>query len=342
MKIEIGESLVYSWLRHVKNCQIAQMNWKLSPKWDKNPKDSQLLRLKEEIAKEFQDSPFDIFKKTSNLDQFLQQAEIDVIGIAHSGDKTTTYFVDVAFHEGGLNYGSTEETIARVLKKYIRSYFIFRRYFCDFSNGIIYFITPKVSADKIDAPLKAALDQLTEVFKRNDCTPDFQFLANDKFNNDVLVPTMALCNEIADTNELFLRSAQLWKMFETEKNMPEKKIASIHNKKEVQVVDKLILGGIMDDKTLKQTIQAVGKMTFVQYFELFGDFSLTNHYLIDLLISENIYTKNSAATKVSNARKIIKAGCAQKILQQIADSDSNKLDFSVKEGAKQLLRKFHS
>ena len=30
MKIEMGESLFYSWLRHVKECQIVQTNWKVS------------------------------------------------------------------------------------------------------------------------------------------------------------------------------------------------------------------------------------------------------------------------------------------------------------------------
>jgi hypothetical protein len=28
MKIEMGESLILSWLKHVKNCQIVQINWK--------------------------------------------------------------------------------------------------------------------------------------------------------------------------------------------------------------------------------------------------------------------------------------------------------------------------
>lgn len=27
MKIEMGESLFYSWLRHVKECQIVQTSW---------------------------------------------------------------------------------------------------------------------------------------------------------------------------------------------------------------------------------------------------------------------------------------------------------------------------
>ena len=30
MKIEIGKSLIFSWLRHVRGCPIAQGNWKPS------------------------------------------------------------------------------------------------------------------------------------------------------------------------------------------------------------------------------------------------------------------------------------------------------------------------
>ena len=33
MKIEIGESLMYSWLRHNKLCELAQTNWKASENW---------------------------------------------------------------------------------------------------------------------------------------------------------------------------------------------------------------------------------------------------------------------------------------------------------------------
>jgi hypothetical protein len=33
MKIEIAESLVLSWLRHVQGCAVTQLNWKPSPSW---------------------------------------------------------------------------------------------------------------------------------------------------------------------------------------------------------------------------------------------------------------------------------------------------------------------
>lgn len=29
MKIEIGESLLLSWLKHIKECQLVQTNWKV-------------------------------------------------------------------------------------------------------------------------------------------------------------------------------------------------------------------------------------------------------------------------------------------------------------------------
>lgn len=34
MKIEIGESLILSWLKHVKECQVVQTNWKAAYKWE--------------------------------------------------------------------------------------------------------------------------------------------------------------------------------------------------------------------------------------------------------------------------------------------------------------------
>ena len=33
MKIEMGESLMQSWLKHAKECKITQLNWKPSVNW---------------------------------------------------------------------------------------------------------------------------------------------------------------------------------------------------------------------------------------------------------------------------------------------------------------------
>lgn len=113
MKIEMGESLLYSWLRHVKECQIVQTNWKISPQWELKNRD-QISELLQESDKAFQKQFNSYIYKDSSLEQFLKQAEVDVLGISLSDNSPNIYAVDVAFHEAGLNYGSKPETVARV------------------------------------------------------------------------------------------------------------------------------------------------------------------------------------------------------------------------------------
>jgi hypothetical protein len=102
MKVEIGESLGYSYLRHVKLCWLVQANWKASEHWHKRLTDDEL---EQEFGSmraklESHDSAFKgSLKETKTCSQFLKQAEIDVVGVRLDG---SVYAVEVAFHEGGL------------------------------------------------------------------------------------------------------------------------------------------------------------------------------------------------------------------------------------------------
>ena len=81
MKIEAGESLVYSWMRHIKKCQFVQTSWKVSPKWDISGTDT-LEALFDEIAEHFQQKHgLEVFKE-AGFQQTLRQLECDVIGLA--------------------------------------------------------------------------------------------------------------------------------------------------------------------------------------------------------------------------------------------------------------------
>jgi len=245
MKIEIGESLIYSWLRHVKQCQVVQTNWKASPIW--LPKELSFLDpMRKAIEDEFNAIGLYIFHGSSTP-QLLQQAEIDAVGVSHvygeDGQVERCYhFVDVAFHEGGLGYGPKKETISRVLKKFIRSYFIYLTCFDDGSKGTFYFITPKMSADFLWLPLQDHLWSVQKILHQFGIEADFQLLANDDFCEDVLKPVMELSGEIADTSELFLRSYQLWKMFENGPK-PIKPKSTMPPKSTTAPVDSLIENG---------------------------------------------------------------------------------------------------
>ena len=99
MKIEMGESLLQSYLKYEKSCLLSQTNWKTAANWNIDEKSFEQI---EDIFSKIQNHEdfSDIFKKSS-LDQVLKQAELDVVGI----NKDTIYMVEVAFHENGLQYG---------------------------------------------------------------------------------------------------------------------------------------------------------------------------------------------------------------------------------------------
>ena len=149
MKIEIGESLCYSYLRHVKRCWLVQTNWKSSEHWATCKSDLELEDMFRDMRQEF-DPDGSVFKQTSSVAQFMQQGEIDVIGIDQNGN---IHAVDVAFHEAGLNYGGGSEN--RVLKKILRAYLLLNAYHPAGTKFHIYFVSPKVHP-AVQAPLEEA------------------------------------------------------------------------------------------------------------------------------------------------------------------------------------------
>jgi hypothetical protein len=82
MKIEIGESLMFSWLRHVKHCQTVQLNWKpavntwemYNEKLGRKIMDKTSQYIKENYM-------LNIFKNNLSHTQILKQGEIDVLGL---------------------------------------------------------------------------------------------------------------------------------------------------------------------------------------------------------------------------------------------------------------------
>ena len=85
MKIEICESLISSWLRHVQGCLVTQTSWKPSPTWS--------IARERELTETFeavrtfarQGIGLQIFKNGS-FSQFIRQAEIDVLGVRWNQD----------------------------------------------------------------------------------------------------------------------------------------------------------------------------------------------------------------------------------------------------------------
>ena len=216
MKIEIAESLIFSWLRHVQGCVVTQMNWKPSPSWPISNDDE--LRQKFErirmLAGESIGVP--IFKKCE-FAQFVRQTEIDVLGLRLGGDPAARQVlaVDSAFHEGGLLYGSADETVGRVLKKLIRAALAVEGYL-NVGEANIVFATPKV-AESIREPIERHLASLEAALgdpASAGARLRFRLIANQDFADEIARPVLETRTSVADTSELFLRAQQLMALCE--------------------------------------------------------------------------------------------------------------------------------
>lgn len=214
MKIEMGESLFYSWLRHVKACQVVQTNWKVSPQWELH-NEEKLVQLMATVDAHFSGKyGYRVFKGNSSLGQLLQQGECDALGIHTEDGKNLTFAIDVAFHEAGLNYGDRPTTVMKVIEKCARTAFCLYG-FLDATDTEIIFASPKINPAVLN-DLEPCISDLNDIFTENGFDFIFCILANEGFNDRVLQPILNASKGISDTAELFLRSYRMFTMFSDE------------------------------------------------------------------------------------------------------------------------------
>ena len=217
----MGESLFYSWLRHVKECQIVQTNWTTSSQWQLNNEErlEEIMTLTDKFF--FEKYGYRIYKKTSSLSQLLQQAECDAIGIEIQGDTNKIYAVDVAFHEAGVNYGGREATVKKIIAKSLRTAMCIYGYLGAREAEII-FASPKINKSILDGVGPCLVD-MQKIMDDLDFRFIFRIIANDDFQDKVLAPILKASNGVADTNELFIRGYQMMQMFDKKNTSATKK-----------------------------------------------------------------------------------------------------------------------
>ena len=235
MKIEMGESLFYSWLRHVKECQIVQTNWKVSSQWPLSDAE-ELQQMMTLVDKHYsQKYNYAIFKQNASLSQLLQQGECDVLGVSIQPDDTKYYAIDVAFHEAGLNYGNRDTTVMKVLEKCARTAFCLHGYMATKEAEII-FASPKINPAVLN-DLAPCIDEMNDIFADNGYDFTFRIIANEEYNDLVLKPILLASDGVADTSELFLRSYQMYKMFSVENSVRKTRTRVSTSKSDVDEID---------------------------------------------------------------------------------------------------------
>lgn len=209
MKVEIGESLVRTWVRHCRGCQLAELNWKPSPMW-LGKITPELEGWYREGAVEFSEK---VLKKTASVSQFLGQAEVDVLGVRFvQGKVEKVIAADIAFHTNGLQYGPKDETAARIVKKLFRTALTLDLHFPGIPAEIV-FLSPKVNPATVPGVLDAER-MMRSFFEGRRGHFQFRTIINEGFKNIVLDDVTPLQKHVADTSELYLRAVQLAGLFE--------------------------------------------------------------------------------------------------------------------------------
>jgi hypothetical protein len=240
MKIEMAESLLASWLRHVKECQTVQMNWKASKTWELKNQQT-LLTLMQRSSDLFTNQYGYNIYRNSALAQLIQQAEIDVLGVKLDAGETQIYAIDVAFHEAGLNYGDRQETIERIIKKCLRSAMCIYGYY-GLTTGEIIFASPKIQTSMM-SDIRQCVERMQEILGQVELAYSIRVIANDEFSDHILQPVLSLLPSIADSGELFVRSLQMYNMFARASSNRAKNSPAGKKSAELEAVEGNVLDG---------------------------------------------------------------------------------------------------
>ena len=185
MKIEMGESLGASWLKHVRKCVLVQTNWKASPCVE--------FKHRQEIKELFRDAQavfkslgVDVFKKNNTIEQLVGQTECDVIGVSLHDQKVCWEALEVAFHEQGLNYGAPNVTAAKVAAKMFRIALCLYAYM-DTKSAVVSFASPKVHSG-MEKPVREAVKIVKDFFSENGFDFRFNLILNRKFYEEIFGP----------------------------------------------------------------------------------------------------------------------------------------------------------
>lgn len=261
MKIEIAELLIYSHLKHNEGCRIVQTNWKTSGNWIVTDYDKERAKL---LFEKIKKAPsFSVIFKNNSFEQLIKQAEIDVLGI--NTTESSIYGIDVAFHAAGLNYGSTEETVDRIMKKIFRTIFIMQCYFKEYDKYYAYFVTPKASP-----AYKIKIDQLITEANNiiNDDNIIIEFFANDEFYDKIVDPLTANIDDENDTSELFARAVKLLQLDSRKPVLTIEKQPRIKLSSKVTVSDKRTENGMKIGQYVQYTMHKAFEQNLISKEEI--------------------------------------------------------------------------
>lgn len=204
MNIDVAESLAYSWLKHVKGCQIIHRNWKGVAESEPQISDDIMKAYENAIKAKIISRNKNVRKLETQIKQELKQTECDVLGLEYSQEGTNYYAVEAAYHSNGLNYAKGNKN--KIGSKLFRIAIALKHYL-NISTATLYFISPIVREKDMEI-IKDVVTDLKNVLKDLG-----SFKVELYFNEDFYVYILDITKnkekQNIDLSELCIRSYDL-------------------------------------------------------------------------------------------------------------------------------------
>ena len=215
--MNVAESMVASWLRHEKCCQLVQCNLRCSPKWSRDSEGEVAIwckGLKNELSNGVGADGTKVYKifkggqhrNGVNVSNVLKQMEIDVFGYDFKDNKV--WACEVAYHKGGCLYGrSTKSTVEKILEKLIRAYVFWKVCIKQGTSLNLVFVTPFIS-DKCAECLKEIVKVARAKLQEINAPVSIQLILGDDVVDQITNKILELENE-SGIDDIFVRTAGL-------------------------------------------------------------------------------------------------------------------------------------
>lgn len=222
MNIDIAESLLVSWLRHERKCQLVQTNWK-APSWGRadDKKIEERMQMAEEFLSKAKSNAKNFFSGYTSplfgkqkLNQLIKQVEIDVLGAVWDSEGKFTKIIvgDVAHHSKGVNYYKGHSEV-KVISKMLRTLAAIYAYWGNVEVEV-FFAAPRVNPTPRKNICDSA-DKFSSFLKKNklgEMKIDVALYLQDTFSEEIkgTVHQIISSKDYTNTAELYMRAYQLW------------------------------------------------------------------------------------------------------------------------------------
>jgi hypothetical protein len=210
MRIKEDSTLIVSWLKKVKNCQVTQLNWNanhLSEVLNQDIIEEVISSSKDFFNERYK---YNILKNVSSHLQLFHQGSIDVLGLEISSSSVTNlYAIKTTIDEKSLYISDDTNVVEITISNMIKVSMLIYAYY-NLSEGSIIFASPKLNQSTHDQ-LSAAVNVLNEIFKLYGFHFKFLLYVNQNFTNNILNPVSDLVDTTIDKQQKWNMEPLSWK-----------------------------------------------------------------------------------------------------------------------------------